>query len=355
MMTEEKTKIEGAAKDEDLTVLRMTAKAENKNLALEDLTLRNNVRHESEYNLPPLVESIKKNCYRPSAPIVVHIGEDGVCEVLAGNRRTNALRSLSEDERKQALAAFDGKVPCVVYKGLTPAQVEILRCDHGTDEDRQPLSKYGLFVAVCRLLIAGLGQLQIAERLGLYIVKDGNKKPNRSLVQIYANAAKLPGRVQDMLKEYWLTGSGTIRVSDIAALTKLWNEEWVTHGIDGREGPKFEAKVDEIINRDSSTPDKTTKSLSAAAANERAQVMTSPTTRRLLVAATKSDGSELAQLDAELSARDVLLKQVDWLFKHKKSQIQRLLKAAADGIEKEAQEAKDDKDDKGDKDDKEAK
>lgn len=332
----ENVKIEGAAKDEDLSVLRMSAKAENINLPLEDLVLRNNVRHETEYNLPPLMESFKKNGYRPSAPIVVHIGEDKIKEVLAGNRRTNALRALKPEERDVALAPFDGKVPCIVYKNLTPAQVEILRCDHGSDEDRQPLSKYGIFVAVCRLLIAGLGQLQIAERLGLHIVKDGIKKPNRSLVQIYSNAAKLPLRIQEMLKKYWLEGKGKIRVSDISTLTKLWNEEWVTHGINGVEGPKFRAKVDEIENRTDDGKEPETKTLSAARAQERAQVMTSPTTRRLLVAATKSDGSELAQLDAELSARDLLMRQLDWLFKNKKNQIEKLLAAAAEALAEEA-------------------
>jgi hypothetical protein len=228
-------KIEGAANDEDLSVLRMSVKSENVNLPLEELVLRHNVRHESEYDLPPLVASFLKNGYRPSAPLVVHIGDDKIKEVLAGNRRTNALRCLKPEELEQVLAPFGGKVPCIVYHGLSPQQVEILRCDHGTDEDRKPLTKFGLFVAVCRLLMVGLNQLQIAERLGLYITKEGHKKPNRSLVQIYANAAKLPKRVQDMLKQYWLEGRGKIRVSDIATLTKIWNEEWPNYGINGKK------------------------------------------------------------------------------------------------------------------------
>jgi len=335
-MSEQKVKIEGAAQEEDLAVLRMTVKSETVNLSLNELVLRNNVRHESEYDLPPLVASFKKNGYRPSAPIVVHIGEDNVREVLAGNRRTNALRCLTPEELAEVLAAFDGKVPCILYRNLTPQQVEILRCDHGTDEDRKPLTKYGLFVAVCRLLMVGLGQGQIAERLGQYTVKDGHKKANRSLIQIYANAAKLPKRIQDMLRIYWLEGKGKIRVSDISALTKIWNEEWPNYGINGKEGPKFAAKVDEINSRNEDGSEKTTAVLTASKALDRAKVMTSPTTRRMLVAATQADGSELKQLDEELAARDQLMRQIDWLFKNKKNQIDKLLQAAAEALAAEA-------------------
>lgn len=331
----EQTKIVGAANEEDLAVLRMVAKPVNENLPLDKLVLRNNVRDESEYNLPPLIESFRKNGFRPAAPIVVHVGEDKVFEVLAGNRRTNSLRTFKPAELKEILAATDGLVPCLVYRNLTPAQIEILRCDHGTDEDREPLSKYGQFTAVRRLLIAGLTQTQIAERLGIYVTKDNVKKPNRSLVQIYVNAAQLPDRVKAMLKAYWLRGEGTIRQSDISALSKLWNEEFPNFGINGKEGPKFRAKVKEIEDRDVNDAPKTTVTLTAASATDRAKVMTSPTTRQLLVAATQRDGSALAQLDAELSLRDAMIRQIDWLFQHKKAQITKLLKEAEAALAKE--------------------
>ena len=336
-MTESKVKIEGAAKDEDLSVLRMVVKPVNKMLAVNELVLRNNVRDESEYNLPPLIESFKKNGFRPSAPLVIHVGDDNLYEVLAGNRRTNALRTLTPEELNEVLAATDGKVPCLVYSNLTPAQREILRCDHGTDEDRQPLSKFGQFIAVGRLLIAGLTQTQIAERLGMHLVKDGVKKPNRSIVQIYANAAALPDRVKAMLKAYWLRGEGTIRQSDIATLSKVWNEEFPNFGMVGKEGPKFRAKVQEILDRNPDEKQTTARSLSPSAATEKAKVMTSPTTRQLLVAATQTDGSALAQLDKELSMRDQLLREVDWLFMHRKKQIEKLLADAKEALQKVAE------------------
>ena len=338
-MTETNVKIEGAAKDEDLAVLRMVAKPENTFLPLDKLVLRNNVRDESEYNLPPLIESFRKNGFRPSAPIVAYYGDDKKYEVLAGNRRTNALRTFKPDELKEILAATDGLVPCLVYSNLTPAQCEILRCDHGTDEDRQPLSKYGQFVAVGRLLIAGLTQVQIAERLSLHIVKDGIKKPNRPIVQIYANAAALPDRVKALLKAYWLRGEGTIRQTDIATLSKVWNEEFPNFGINGKEGPKFRAKVQEILDRNPDEKSTTTQSLSAAAATERAKVMTSPTTRQLLVAATQKDGSALAQLDMELCMRDQILREVDWLMNHRKKQMEKLLAEAKAALQAEAEAA----------------
>ena len=331
------SQIQGAHQEEDLSILKMNAKVETTTLPLDKLVLRHNVRDESEYDLPPLIESFKRNGFRPANPIVVHYGNDKVYEVLAGNRRTNALRALKPEELKEVLMATDGKVPCIVYTNLTPAQVEILRCDHGTDEDRKPLSKWGLYVAVRRLLVVGLTQIQIAKRLGLYVLKDGVQKPNRSIVQIYANAAVLPDDVQQMLKDYWLEAKGSIRQSDIATLSKIWNEEYTTHGINGVAGPKFRAKVAEIKDRGESDTTSTTKTLSASRALELSKVSTSPTTRQLLVAATQADGSALAQLDAELSARDQLLREVDWLFKNKKSQITKLLDQAREALKAQAE------------------
>lgn len=325
-------KIVGAAQDEDLTVLRIAAKPEPGAFNLEELVLRHNVRDASEYNLPPLVESMRRNGYRPSAPLVVHIGEDGVPEVLAGNRRTNALLSMQPMERATVLASCDGKVPCIIYKGLTKAQIELLRCDHGSDEDREPLSKYGTFVAVNRLLIAGLSQAAIAIRLGMYVIRDNVKKPNRSQVQIFTAACALPPRVQEMLKEFWLRGKGPIKHTDIMPLSKVWNEEWTAYGISGQEGPQFRAKVDEILARDTSVTVPVTKSLTANAANEKAKVMSSPTTRQLLVAATAADGTKLAELDRQLCQRDHLIRQIDWLMQHKQKQITKLLDEAKEAL-----------------------
>lgn len=340
-MTE--TKIKGAAQDDDLSALKISATAMPQNIALEDLILRNNVRDVSEYKLEPLIESFKRNGYRTSHPIVVHFGDDKVFEVLAGNRRTNALRMLTPDELKSVLAGTNGLVPCVVYKGLTPAQVEILRCDHGSDEDREPLSKYGLFVAVGRLLIAGLGQGAIAQRLGIFVVKEGVKKPNRSVIQVYAAAAALPDRVKAALKEYWLHGKGTIRQSDVMPLSKIWNEEWPQHGIYGKEGPKFRAKVAEIDARSPDKPEATVKALTPKLAEDRAKVMSSPVTRQLLAAAVQNDGSALASLDRELQVRDRLFRQLDWLMANKTKAIQKLLDEAETALkaadEKEAAEA----------------
>lgn len=334
-------KIVGAAQEEDLSCLRIAAKPEQGSFQLEELVLRHNVRDASEYNLPPLVESMLRNGYRPSAPLVVHIGEDNVPEVLAGNRRTNALLSLQPAQRAVVLSSTDGKVPCIVYRNLTKAQVELLRCDHGSDEDREPLSKYGTFVAVNRLLIAGLSQAAIAVRLGMYVVKDNVKKPNRSQVQIYTAACALPPRVQDMLKEFWLRGKGPIKHSDIMPLSKVWNEEWTAYGINGQEGPQFRAKVDEIIARDTTPTVAVTKTLTANAANEKAKVMSSPTTRQLLVAATAADGTKLAELDRQLCQRDHLVRQIDWLMQHKTKQITKLLEEAKEALDKADKEEED--------------
>lgn len=338
-MTEStKNKVQGAhdEKETDLQVLKLTAKVEHVNLPLEKLILRNNVRDEAEYDLPPLIASIERNGFRPSSQIVVHLGEDKVYEVLAGNRRTNALRTFSPEKLAEVLAATGGLVPCTVYQGLTPAQIEIIRCDHGTDEDRKPLSKWGLYTAVRRLLVVGLTQTQIAVRLGLKVTKEGVEKPNRSLVQIYANAAVLPDEIQAMLREYWLEGKGTIRQSDIGTLYKVWNEEYAAYGIQGLVGPKFRAKIAEIKDRgEGDTP--TTKTLSASRAMELSKVSSSPVTRQLLVAATQADGSTLAALDAELTKRDQLMRQIDWLFKNKTNQIKKLLDTASEALKAEAE------------------
>lgn len=338
-MTEStKSKVQGAhdERETDLQVLKLTAKVEHINLPLDKLILRNNVRDEAEYDLPPLIASIERNGFRPSSQVVVHLDKDNVYEVLAGNRRTNALRTFSPEKLATVLAATGGSVPCTVYRNLTPAQIEIIRCDHGSDEDRKPLSKWGLYTAVRRLLVVGLTQTQIAVRLSLKVTKEGVEKPNRSLVQIYANAAVLPDDVQQMLRDYWLEGKGTIRQSDVATLYKVWNEEYAQYGIQGLAGPKFRAKVAEIKDRgEGEAP--TTKTLSASRALEMSKVSTSPVTRQLLVAATQADGSALAALDAELSKRDQLMRQIDWLFKHKPAQITKLLTAAAEAMKTEAE------------------
>jgi hypothetical protein len=59
----------------------------------------------------------------------------------------------------------------------------------------------------------------------------------------------------------------------------------------------------------------------------------------MLVAATQADGSELKQLDEELAVRDQLMQQIDWLFKNKKTQIEKLLAAAAEALATEAKPA----------------
>lgn len=335
-MTE--NKITGAAKDEDLSGLRINATATPSVLELAELFLANNVRDVSEYNLAPLIESMRKNGYRSQHPVVIHVGSDGKNEVLAGNRRTNALRTFSPTELKEILAGSSGKVPCVVYRGLTPAQVEILRCDHGTDEDREPLSKYGLFVATGRLLIAGLTETAIAHRLGIFVVKEGVKSPNRSAIQVFAAAARLPARVKEMLKQYWIHGTGTIRQSDIMPLQKIWNEEFTQHGIFNKEVPRFRAKVAEIEGRAEGAKVETTKTLTVNGATDKAKIAQSPVTRQLLMAAVQNDPSALNALDTELAARDKLISQVNWLMEHKNKVIVKLLQEAAEALAKEEAE-----------------
>ena len=139
-----------------------------------------------------------------------------------------------------------------------------------------------------------------------------------------------------MLRAYWISGTGTIRQTDIAGLYKLWNEEYAQFGIQGLTGPKFRAKIAEIKDRGEGEPP-TTKTLSANRALELSKVSTSPVTRQLLVAATQADGSALARLDEELSKRDLLMRQIDWLFKHKKPQITKLLDQADEGLKAQAE------------------
>jgi hypothetical protein len=327
--------IEGAAEDLNLEHLRITAPSIPGVLALDELTFANNVRDVSEYNLPPLIESMQRTGFLANHPIVVnHETATGVHEVLCGNRRGNALKNMSPEGRAKALANFGGKIPVVIYTDLPESLKEIIRCDHSTDEDRQPLSSYGLFVATLRLLRAALTQAEIAVRLGQYKVKDGKKSPNRSLIQQFCNIARLPGFVQEMFKVYWLEGKGTIRMSDAAALFKIWNAEFATYGIDDRVGPEFEAAVKAIKERNSAAP-KTTKTLTAAAAADTAKMVASPVTRKVLIAATNADPKALQSLDRELAARDEIMTLVDWCFKNEAKKINALFDKAKSAIAEE--------------------
>lgn len=340
MKNVEVKEIKGAADTVDVNALRITAKCTNTQFGLDELTLANNVRDKSEYNLPPLIESIKKSGFLGNHPIVVNVTTSGN-EVLCGNRRVNALLAMSEEDRKTALVAHDGKIPTVAYHDLDDRTKEMIRCDHSVDEDREPLTAYGLFIAACRLLIAGLSQAECAVRLGLYVTKDNIKKPNRSIVQQYYNLARLPDRIKAAYKAYWQRGEGNYRMGDIAKLYKAWNEEWLTHGINGIEGPVFQATVREIEERQKG--EKTTKSLTPTTASDLAKMMTSPAVRKVLAAATSTDSQQLVRLDKELAAREEIFEVVDWLFTHDSKAIQKLFdkarKAIADAKEAKAIEA----------------
>lgn len=241
---------------------------------------KDNVRTSQSLNLPKMVQSLKTRGFKPNHPLVVSEKSDGTLLVLCGNRRTEALELIKEDDSEIfATILPDGKVPCIVNRGLTEEQEILIRLDHSSDEDREPLDEWGEFLSVLQLMRAGYtGQKDIAAVLGKF---NKNGDPNRSYIQQRVNLARLPKFVQEEMKLYCLNGTTAtpLRWRHIPSLFSIYTEEFDVGYADG--GPQFK-ELWESIQSPEGEPNRP-KALTRTQILERAKTTGSRFARKILL------------------------------------------------------------------------
>jgi hypothetical protein len=215
------------------------------------------------------------------------------------------LRTNFPLEFQQALPG--GKVPAIVHENLTVEEEAIIRIDHGKDEDRVPLDKWGEFLAVQQLIRAfgtvGEGkitQAKIAEKMGWFHEPPSKNagQPNRSYVQVLCNLAMLPQYVQDEFQKYWTDNTKSpVRTSHISKLKEAFDAEFTRYP--AGDGPIFVELWNGIMNP-GPKPAVTQKSLSPASAKTMAQAISSPILRTVLLSATGQNETKMVELDAQI-------------------------------------------------------
>lgn len=272
------------------------------------IIFRDNVRTEATMQIPQMVASLRRNGFKANHPLVLSVQANGDMLVLCGNRRGLGLTWLREnDSAVLATILPGGKVPAVVYENLTEQEEVILRIDHGSDEDRVALDSWGEFLAIRQLVKAGMdSQEKIAEKMGKFLTTGKNAgKPNRSYIQPRTNLAHLPQFVQDEYERYCLDNdSSRVRWSDVSKLFKCYNEEFTQ--FPNGDGPNFTELWNSIVNPPESTTPVVAdgalvaKELSVADAKKRAQVVSSPIVRDILLSSTGQSAAKLTELDARV-------------------------------------------------------
>ena len=274
-----------------------------KNLDFAKLYRADNVRTDGCKLIPQMVESLRRSGFKENHPIVVSTKPDDSFLVLCGNRRTEALQWLRDNDP----TAFNrilvsGKVPCIIHKNLTAEEEVLLRIDHSTEEDRVPLDEWSIYTAIQQMVRVGFDtQEKIAEKLGIF-VKSGKKKgqPNRSFVQPRVNLARLPGFVADELRKRNDDRKSTpLRWEHIPALFTTYQEEFSEYPNPEKLGPKFSELWASITNPAPAQPTGTReKPLSVSDAKKRAMSASSTCLRNAMLCVTgQGKGLDFAVLD----------------------------------------------------------
>jgi hypothetical protein len=277
------------------------------------LYLQDNVRTSACEDIPQMVGSLRKNGFKPNHPLVVSSKPDNRFLVLCGNRRALGLTALRNADPAEFTAAVGsaGKVPCIIYTGLTEDEEILIRVDHSKDEDRVALDEWSEFRAIKQLVRAypGESQSEIADKLGIISKKGKNKgKPNRSYVQPRVSLARLPVFVQNEYEKLCTAGKDAtpVRWNDVKALYTVFNAEYLAGHVDG-DGPEFSAAWDKLINpepeqpSDSDSSEQTAKALTPENAVQRSQSASSSTVKRILLAVT-DQGGDMVALDAQVAS-----------------------------------------------------
>ena len=295
---------------------KIMAKNTTNLVSVDSLIFADNVRSEGCMNLPKMIDSIKRHGFKNNHPLVVsQKGEDEYL-VLCGNRRGLALCFLRDNEPDEfGKAVKGGKIPAIIYSGLTPTEEVLIRIDHSSDEDREPLDQWSEFLAIRQLVLVGHDvQEQIANKLGIFSTKGKNKgKPNRPYVQVRVNLAKLPEFVQtEVKKTAYADPTAFVLWSDIASLYKAYNSELVE--FPNGDGPAFTEAWNNLKNRPKRTKgenQKDGKTLTPAGAKDRASSCSSSLLRFALLGATQQGGYNLVDIDNKIKRLEDLEKTVN--------------------------------------------
>jgi len=275
-------------------------------ISVDDLIFAGNVRSPECTAIPAMVESYRRNGFKVNHPLVVSEKSEGKYLVLCGNRRGLGLQWLqANDKEAYASALPTGKVPAIVHKGLTEEEETLLRIDHSADEDRVPLDEWSIYLAIKQLAQVGIDtQERIAEKLGIFYTK-GKKKgqPNRSYVQPRLNLARLPGKVEDEMRQYAIDKDNTaIRWSHLAKLYQAYNTEYVEYP--NGDGPLFTAEWNKAITPPAPAeagPTDSKKELTPADAVKRAQVASSQGLQQALLCLTGQSDAVITDIDRAMA------------------------------------------------------
>ena len=278
----------------------------------DDLFRRDNVRGSLDLRIPEMVASLRKSGFKPNHPLVVSQQPDGTVLVLCGNRRVEGLEVIkAHDPAEFSRIVPGGKIPCIVYKGLTEEEEILIRVDHSDAEDRVGLGDWSQYLAIKQLLRAwpNKSETAIAEKLGLLVTKKGKNfgLPNRSLVQDRVSLARMPIFVEAQFKLLWEEGTAAtaVRVTHIKKLIKAFRHDYANYP-DG-DSPAFLAVWDEIVNPpapaegDDSSGEIGPTDLKASDAEKRSHACNSGTVKRILLAVTNQGKHSLVELDATVS------------------------------------------------------
>lgn len=279
----------------------------------------NNPRTKENYDLPGMVASYKTHSFWPDRTLMVHKEADGKFRIVRGHRRYYGAQALQSQEPIEYARVFPtGKVPALVYEGLSEADITLLMMDHTSDGDRLKLDPWSECLAVAGLLAVNHGtEAEIAAHLGLFTndAKTGQRVANRSYIQPRVQLFKLPPYIREAMEKYCRTKEGLIRWGMIPKLYKIWRGEFADHPTG--DGPLLKAEF-EKLTQPKDAPTKATVPLNDSRAATLISGCTSDVTRNLVASLIKNDGNaSFHTLDtrvAQLEAAGAALEAVCWKF-----------------------------------------
>jgi hypothetical protein len=187
--------------------------------------------------------------------------------------------------------------------------------DHTVDGDRLPLDEWSQVIAIAELIAADHGtESEIAAHLGLFIEgSNGERAPNRSLVQPRIQLVKMPLYIRNAMEKRCRLGDGNIRWSHIAKLAKVWKAEFPTYPLG--DGPLLKAEFDRLTAPKDADVKAAIQPVTQARAATLISAAQSQTGKELVAATIKNDGnqaflaidSKLRQLEAAAHALDALV------------------------------------------------
>lgn len=333
----------------------MSYKTTKKTMSLDQLYSDSsvNVREDSNYDLPAMMEAIRLY-NRITNPIIVDgdtKNEEDQFLVLQGNRRTRAGKLLFTDPTSpQELVDALKKVDVVVYTGLTDQERQQLIMDHG---GTKPLAKSEIVRACWRLDLAGYSEIDIINLMYFSLADyTGNK---RKLAEVPAKKSErdaflrkwLHGTVGNFIlkgnrmgeyvrdqfhltalaEDKLLPANASVEMKcsrdRITALSAAAEQDKASEsGWDpDNGGPEFNALIEKFKAEDAGVQEKETngKRLTPKELEERANAFSSPLTRAALLMA--SGNKEMAE---KLSSLDLATARQTKVLDHLAAQYNRL-------------------------------